>query len=117
MTRDLMSKIDAAISNLGGLIIKHQAPVRKSLGYAIKKKRDGLIGIVNFSLAPQNIASLDKVLGENSSLMRYLMTIKNPLKEMRRIPITQDSKPDVKTGEKKADIEEIDQKLEEILKE
>lgn len=125
-TEDLNAGITSAIQKDGGLILKSEMPVSKFLGYAIKKQRSALWVNIEFSAEPEKIASIDSYIKKEAKVLRYLLVIKKP---KRQIKERRERKEQVPTPEavkeenvikpekfdKKVDLKDIDEKLDEIL--
>lgn len=127
----LASGLIAFIQTESGLIIKSGNPIPKTLGYRIKKQGSALWVNLEFSLEPEKISSLEEKIKKESKILRHLIVVKNPPrreKEKRErktesisaeIPIEKSDtmKEEKIKPEKKVDLKDIDEKLEEILKE
>jgi len=113
--KNLIEKISGFIIKEGGKIEKTIEPLRKKLGYPIKKKVDGFITVLIFSLVPEKLEILEKELKKENQILRYLISIAKKKEELpiKKIKIT----PQKTTEPKKVELKEIDKKIEEILKE
>jgi ribosomal protein S6 len=114
-------KIKALMNDLG-MELTHTSEMRNvPFAYPIKKMTSGYFGFVHFMGMPENIASLSHELKVGDSCLRYIIS-KDPIKksevrEMRRqMP---ERKPEKPAEPKSSDVvtnEELEKKLEEILK-
>ncbi len=102
-------KINTLIEKAGGVLISSLSPVKKTLFYPIKKKTEAFLGSSEFQIEPKALESLKKELEKEAEILRFLIVAKKPLKKVEVI-----KKPKEKIR-KKVKIEEIDQKLKEIL--
>ncbi len=116
--KTLQGKIISLIQEGGGILNGELTFFRKKLAYPIKKQLQAYLSIFNFQLVAEKLASVDKKLKDEKEILRFLIVIKVPIKEgrmkPRRVPkIT----PKPITLEKKVELKEIEEKLEQILKE
>lgn len=138
------SEISALLQKEGGVIIKAEGPAPKTLSYPIKKQGTGFQVGLEFNFEPEKINTLEEKIRKESKILRYLMFVKKPPRKERekRTKKTGEEKPsfvsafadplrqsvneakastDKKTTEgkteKKVELKDIEEKLEEILKE
>ena len=103
-----------------GEIVK---PAKKILAYPIKKMMQAYLGSISFQVNPEVLSNLEKKLKSEGKIIRYLILTKRPRKvsagalrrTLRKFEPTS-AKPEMPKKEK-AELETIEQKLEEILKE
>lgn len=111
-------EIDSLISKKGKLI-KSRSPSRRNLAYPIKKQTVAYLARSEFHLDPQEIENFKKEIKTKSKILRFLLLEKKVFKikpEKPRIkPVS--SKEKKEPAPKKAELEKIEEKLEEILKE
>ncbi len=148
-------ELEEQIQKNGGVILKSEKPIAKTLSYQIKKSGSGFISILEFQAEPEIIEEIISKLKENKDLLRHMILVKNParkFKERRQrikpIPATElaveavveknteeitEQKPTPSTvkeekkatvkkvrsekNKEKAEIEDLDKKLDEILSE
>lgn len=123
------SEISAFLQKEGGLITKSENPSPRSLSYQIRKQGGGFQTSLEFSFIPEKLKILEEKIKKDARILRYLLIIKRPPKKekkgrRREIMKEEESsfdkipadKPKVKT-EKKVELKDIEEKLEEILKE
>ncbi len=120
--KNLSEKIKNFVQEEAGNIEKITEPSREKLGYPIKKKKEAFLITLNFSLNPEGLANLEKKLKSESQIFHYLILVKKrpegiATKEAlpRRKKLSRVTKRI--TEPKKAELEEIDKKIEEILNE
>jgi small subunit ribosomal protein S6 len=92
-----------------GILDKVEEPLKRTLFYPIKKKTEAFLGTIYFYLEPEKIKELEKELKKEEKILRYLIVSEKAPKKVKvegRI-----KKPE------KVELEEIEKKLEEILKE
>ena len=115
------AKIKSLMDDLG-LEITHTSEIRNiQFAYPIKKMTTGYFGFVHFMGSSENAASLNHTLRVEGVCLRYLLSKdpikKNEIREMRRqAPERKAEKP---VEQKSSDVvtnEELEKKLEEILK-
>ena len=136
-----LEKIKKVISELEGKVSKYKI-LKKKFSYPIKKLNQGIYLILNFVMTPNKLENFRKKLDLEEKVLRYLITL-NPEKETQKIPVKSkraykkskenlseidflskqkisslSQKDTNKTSDKsKLDLEEVDKKIEEILKE
>ncbi|MDZ7543711.1 30S ribosomal protein S6 [Clostridium perfringens] len=69
----VVEKFQGVISN-GGEITKHDVMGKRRLAYEIKKFRDGIYVLVNFTAEPAVVAELDRQLKIADEVIRHLVT-------------------------------------------
>ena len=119
------------IQNQGGLISRSEGPNPKTLGYKIKGRMSALQVNLEFSLEPDKLKMVEEKIKKNPNILRHLATNKKLVKEepkrkrMARafsqqeptLTKTAEEKKTPEDHEKKVELKDIDEKLEEILKE
>jgi|GEM_PF-6256548 len=134
------AQVVAQIQKEGGLVIKAENPIPKTLAYQIKGQGSALWLNVEFSLEPDKLNLIEEKFKKDPSVIRYLIVIKKPKKQMRertRTPkaapveeVKQEVAPEatqpkeekeekeekVKKTDKKVELKDIDEELEQILK-
>ncbi|WP_438497643.1 30S ribosomal protein S6 [Paenibacillus sp. IHBB 3054] len=68
-----VEKFQGIISN-GGEITKHDVQGKRRLAYEIKKFRDGVYVLVNFSAEPAVVTELERLMKISDEVIRYLIT-------------------------------------------
>ncbi len=122
--KELSQKIEDFIIKESGLLGKKADPVKRKLGYPLKKKREAFLATLNFNFAPDNLEKLEKLLKNEKEILRYIILTKQPpekIKEkIQRRPLKKKdlSEPPIRIRESpKIELKEIDKKIEEILNE
>lgn len=114
----------------GALMIFSQSPQLKQLAYPIKKERNAYFGYIRFELSKDSLARLEEGLRLNHDFIRFMVLNIKP-KQEEKVPRSTFRKPvfrkerskkeeRMKEGlkeEKVISLEELDKKLNEILKE
>jgi len=123
--RAFQGKITSLVKEEGGILDEARMPLRRKLAYPIKKQSQAYLAFFNFQLNPDALANLEKKLKEEDQILRYLIVIKKPIKPMKErvrkfkaqseLTGVEENKAYIEK-EKKVDLEEIEEKLEEILK-
>lgn len=147
-TQEESKNLEDKIQQKGGVILRSEKPVAKTLSYQIKKSGSGFFSILEFQIEPESIEDIINELKENKNLLRHMLLVKNPARKFKerrqRIKPTTDAiikeikeeikeevikpiqeeieKPAAKKvkstkSKEKAEIEDIDKKLDEILSE
>jgi ribosomal protein S6 len=130
-----ISKIKDLITSENGEITKLLDPIKKSLGYKIKGRKESFVVSFNISLSPEKVISLNEKMKKETSILRSMIVEikkRKAIKEARtpkgkkglsRPSDDNDSfeletnKLKVKPETQKVEMKEIDQKIEEILNE
>ena len=100
---ELHEKIKGFITNQGGAVEETKKPIRKRLGYPVLKKKEAILINLDFSLSPDKIEEFDSNIKKEKEIIRHGVFLKK--------------KPRFKKEfvEKKP-LENIDKKIDEILK-
>ena len=126
--------IESFVQAQEGVILRQNNPAARTLSYPIKKHASGFMAVLEFQLEPEKLSELKEKIDKDGKIVRHMVIIKKPAKKRKerrtRVkpgPITeikmQDSiakeepspvKPETKT-EKKVELKDIEEKLEEIL--
>lgn len=115
--KDVLEKLEELTSFIqenGGVLIERKELRRKKLGYVIKKKKEAYLGILEFQSPPEKLFELEKKLKDSPWLLRYMIAGKTPA-SVKRVP---DKIAVTRRAEKtpKVELEQIEEKLEEMLK-
>jgi len=125
----VIAKITNFVREKEGSIKKTSEPSKIKLAYLIEKKAEAFLTSTYFSMAPEKIAELEAFLKEQNELLRYILVFKKVIKEKltkRRTkpqpvehikPVTPVKElSEEEKEEKKVELQEIDDKIDEILK-
>ena len=104
-------EITSLIQKQEGVLEKKERPVKKNLSYPIQKQEIAYLATIEFSLEPEKLNDLEKEIKSKNQILRFLLLTKKPSKAGLKI-----IKPKTKPKEK-VKLKEIENKLEEILKE
>jgi ribosomal protein S6 len=131
----LSSEITALIQKEGGLIMKETTPNPRTLSYQIKKQGAGFQVNLEFSLEPEKLRAIEERIKKEEKILRHMLVAKRaPRREKIRkerpalktaetaaspAGTTETPSEEEKTKEKgkKVELKDIEEKLEEILKE
>ncbi len=108
---ELSKKIIDFVVAEGGTVIKAHKPERRRLGYEIAKKKEGYLVSIEVSLEANKAVVLKKMADGEKGILRNLIVIKP---EEKVYPEEQLEMKETKI--KKVDLENIDEKIDEILK-
>jgi ribosomal protein S6 len=92
-----------------GVLDKVETPLKRTLFYPIKKKTEAFLGAIYFYLESEKIKDLEKKLKGEEKILRYLIVTEKAPKKIK-------IEKKVKKPEK-VELEEIEKKIEELLKE
>lgn len=123
--KDINARIIALIQGDSGTIERTIEPQRRKLGYPIKKKSEGFLVSIRFSLDPEKVTGLENKIEAEKEILRYLILAKNVKEKtgsknaLRRTkkPFENTEQIEKTTEQKKVELKEIDKKIEEILNE
>lgn len=98
--------------------------LKRSLAYSILKKKEAYLAVSIFKTEPEKIADIEKRVKENKNILRHLLVVtRKERKEHRKrvkpegikskVTITERTEP----KEKKVELKEIGEKLDQILNE
>lgn len=116
---NLCQKVNGFISKESGLLDVAEKPIKKTLGYPVKKQGEAFLISVYFRVAPENIKNIEKKIKETNQILRYIILTKKEPQKMERMAEKRIRKPKYKTegGKEKIELKELDKKIEEILQE
>jgi ribosomal protein S6 len=129
-------EIESFIQSKEGMLLKQTNPIARTLSYPIKKHASGFVASIEFQLEAENLIEVKNMLTKDGKIVRHMVIIKKPLKDLRRrrqrkevvptletiktesVEIKDISKPVVEkssAGVEKVELKDIEQKLEELL--
>lgn len=133
----IKQKIRDAINKFEGSITFEDGLGKKKLAYPIEKNQQGYYLLTEFDLDGKNLASLDKDLKLTNELLRHIVVKRKAAKQTNRLRLSEDmaseskisgkpeSKEDkskdkeapakTKQEESKVNLDDLDEKLDEIL--
>lgn len=120
--KEIDNQLIAFIQEEGGFLVTQNALIRKKLSYPIRKQAIAYLADIDFRTSAEKISSLEQKIKSNNNILRHLLLAK---KELKAVPARKrrtlfaaktggSAVPEI-TKEKKIDLKDIDQKLEEIL--
>jgi len=125
-----VKKIRDELTKLSCEITKEELPQLRKLAYDIRKEKEGYFGYMHFNGAVDAVKELNSVFNLSNYVLRHLITevtknqllqIEQDLAPVKRPKETSEEESVLKEGaksqveENKANIEHLDEKLEEIL--
>jgi len=125
----LSNEIESFIKEGEGVILKSEKISIKTLAYPIKKQASGYFVSLEFKIAKNKIQEIKEKLEKNVNVIRHIVLVKKPFKEMKKLrtrktPVLKTGTPEVssvfkdsKKGPGEFDFKKIDEKIEEILSE
>ena len=118
--KTLQEEINSLIQNEGGILDEVAAPIKKDLAYPIKKQTSAYLTTLGFRLSSEKLENLEKKIKAEDKILRYSVLIKPRIKEIpmrrKKLPKKVEIFPK-KITKPKAELKEIEKKLEEILEE
>ena len=117
--KTLQEKINSLIQNEGGILDEVSTPTKKELAYPIKKQTMTYLVNLSFRSGPEGLENFEKKLKAEDKILRYSILIKPHIKISLARSIKLPKKTEVspkKPTKPKAELKEIEKKLEEILK-
>ncbi len=118
-----ISQIQRIIQEEGGYNVEASLPKLKLLAYPIKKETSGYFIYIQFEISPEKLLAVEKKLKQEQDILRYLIvkrekrktSLFSPVrKKKERKTISTRTEPEKITA---VDLQELDKKLDEILKE
>ena len=70
--KDEIAKVEEVVRNLGGALAKTDFWGKRRLAYPIDKKTEGFYAVCNFSLNPDQLVELNRVLGLRPNIYRQM---------------------------------------------
>ena len=70
--KDEIAKVEEVVRNLGGEVAKIDFWGKRRLAYPIDKKTEGFYAVCNFSLNPDQLVELNRVLGLRPNIYRQM---------------------------------------------
>ena len=117
---DILRQINNAIQEKGGVVFDSQLPRKFRLAYPIQKENEAWLQITYLSLEAAQLKEVEKKLRETKEIFRSLILKRKPVKRAPLIqPLIRKAKPvEMAAGvpPQKVELEEIEKKLDEILK-
>ncbi len=113
--KKIQEKTTSFIQENGGILIHEKSPEVKRLAYPVQKEPVAFLIIMEFQLAAEKIAPLEKNLKSEKEILRYLLVIKPALKKTKAIRSIKRAKAEKPTEERKVELKEIEKKLDELL--
>lgn len=129
--KNFCDKIDSLILEEAGILENQSNPIKWKLAYPIKKRLEAFLITTTFKVNAENLEKIEKKLKAEKEILRYIIITRKPQKLVKEKIILKRykkiSKPEKEITlareyktEKiplKAELKEIDKKIEEILKE
>lgn len=117
---DLFQQFVSFVQEQGGILGDQRLLGKKPLLAPIKHAKEGYLAVITFSLNEENLSNLEKKCKETSKILRFFIVkqAKRVIKKKARItPTPELTAAAAPQKEAKADLKDIDEKLEEIFKE
>lgn len=130
------NEIESFIQSKEGVLLKQINPIARTLSYPIKKHASGFVASIEFQLEAENLKEVKDMLTKNDKIVRHMVIIKKPLKDLKRRrqrkevtttfettkiekeenkeilkPVSEKSPTEIE----KVELKDIEQKLEELL--
>jgi ribosomal protein S6 len=108
--KDIKQKLETCIQEKEGLLDISENLKKINLSYSIKKEIQAYLGSIKFFLKKEDIKKLEKEIKEENNILRFILCSRKKI-EVQEISR---KKPLSKTR-KKAELKDIEKKLDEIL--
>lgn len=114
---DVLSSLKDELFKLGGELVKEPRPTKRRAAYPLKRETEALYGSIFARLGTDKLETLKEKLKHEARILRLMITEARPEKpfEARRIARKPKKAPTPEEG-KPVVLEELDKKLEEILR-
>ena len=115
--KSLPEKVLVLVQEADGIIENRILPLKRKLAYPINKQEDACLATLTFQLDPEKLAGLEKKIKAEGQILRYLLLVKKPTKEVKRVirKVISEKPVSAQSQEKKVELKENEKKLEEIL--
>ena len=117
--KSFCEKISGFVAEDGGLLERQITPFKRRLAYVIKGKIDAFLVTLFFKVNGKNLENIEKKIKAEPQILRYILFVKEPLKKInmkaRRFPREKAEHASERNDSHKAELKEIDKKIEEIL--
>lgn len=70
--KDEIEKVEEVVRSLGGEVAKTDFWGKRRLAYPIDKKTEGIYALCNFSLDPEHLVELNRILGLRPNIYRQM---------------------------------------------
>lgn len=116
---DFLKKIDSSILGIGE-VLRSEKPKKINLSYLIKNRDKAFLTVTEFKTEPAQIETLKSQLEKEKDILRFLLIRKRETqKKIKRRKIKKEERPKIEVlkEKKKVELDQIEEKLEEILEE
>ena len=115
---DLFQQFVSFVQEQGGILADQRLLGKKPLLAPIQHAKEGYLAVITFSLNEENLSSLEKKCKETQQILRFFIVkqAKRIVKKTRMFPVPEIAASPVEKKEEKVDLQDIDEKLEEIFK-
>jgi ribosomal protein S6 len=116
---DLFQQFVSFVQEQGGILGDQRLLGKKPLLAPIRHAKEGYLAVITFSLNEEKLPNLEKKCKETPQILRFFIVkqAKRVIKKARIIPIPEMASTPIQKKEGKIDLQDIDEKLEEIFKE
>ena len=122
-SEDALTAVKEVVANMSGEVIFESALGRLELSFPIKKETHAFFGHMRVKFEPKEVTSLEQSLALKENILRYLIVTPLTSKQMEKKPFFEKSshRPaftprEASQGEKRLSNEDLEKKIEEILK-
>ncbi len=109
--KDIKQKIETSIQEKEGILDFSEELKKISLSYPIEKETQAYLGSVKFFLKKEDINKIEKEVKEEKNIFRFILCNKKKIEAKES-----DEKKPSSRRKKKAELKDIEKKLDEILK-
>jgi len=116
---DLFQQFVSFVQEQGGILADQRLLGKKPLLAPIRHAKEGYLAQITFSLNEENLPNLEKKCKETQQILRFFIVkpVKRVIQKARALPTPEIAAAPALQKEAKADLKDIDEKLEEIFKE
>jgi len=119
----LFKKINSLVLENGEIAVS-AAPIKRKLSYPIKKQNTAFLNQIEFNFDPEEIDKFKKELNKEEEILRIMLIEKKSIKVKKKVrsailkpkPFPEGIEESSKKTKEKINLEEIGEKLDEILK-
>ena len=77
-TRAILDRVEQAVANYNGEVVRVNQWGRRRLGYPIQHHRDGFYVFIDMILTPETVIELDRTLKVSEEVLRHLIKRRDP---------------------------------------
>lgn len=113
--KETVNSLLSLLQDQGAIVMSQDVKGRRSFFAAQKGTREALLATVRFTLDPSRLEAVEKAIKQDQKVLRHLLLSWAPRKTKERVVAPAAAEQPAQPEEKKAEIGDIDKRLEEIF--